>query len=96
MLRLAMIETGWTIDSLAAHLGIDKAHVSRLLTGEKPWRLEHLVALPRDMETRFERKRAEYFGLIVVERVDTETAERYLACGLFNILARPALKADLR
>ena len=86
MLRDAMAETGWTLDALAAHYAFDRSHAHRLLSGEKPWRLEHLVALPPELDACFARKRAEAHGLIVVERVDAATAEMHLASGLFNLL----------
>jgi hypothetical protein len=88
MLREAVTESGWTLDALASHLGFDRGHLHRLLSGDKPWRVEHLVALPPEVDAAFSRKRAEAHGLIVVERVDSITAEHQLASGLFNVLTR--------
>lgn len=87
MLRGAIDDSGWKHDALAKHLGLDKAHLSRLLTGEKPFRIEHLVGLPDEIEALFERRRAESFGHIVCERVDEATALQQLASGLLNLAA---------
>jgi len=91
LLRDALTETGWTLDALAAYYDFDRSHAHRLLTGEKPWTVRHLLRLPHDVEARFVRLYAERLGWIVVERVDAATAERQLASGLFNVLAGPRL-----
>ena len=74
-------------EALATHMGIDKAYLSRLRSGEKPWRVEHVVGLPDDVEARFERLRAEHLGLIVVEPVHGKAAVENFVSGLFGILA---------
>ncbi len=93
MLRAAIAESGWKHDALAEYLRVDKAHLSRLLSGEKPFRIEHLVGLPDDVEALFERRRAESFGHIVCERVDETTALQQLASGLLNLAASARLPA---
>jgi hypothetical protein len=93
MLRQAIADTGWKHEALAEALAIDKAYLSRLLSGEKPFRVEHLVSLPDDLEARFATLRAESCGLIVVAPVDEATACRHLVSGLIGVLsARPALR----
>lgn len=73
-------------DALATAMGIDKAYLSRLRSGEKPWRIEHVVALPDEIEARFEQLRAEAFGLIVVAPVEGDDAVRHLVSGLCGVL----------
>jgi hypothetical protein len=92
MLRRAIYDTGWTHDALAVEMQVDKAYLSRMLSGEKPWTVKHLCNLPDDIEALFEQRRAESFGLIVVAPVDAETARRHLVSGLLGVLApKPAL-----
>ena len=70
---------------------IDKGHLWKLLHGEKPWRIEHLLALPDDIEACFEQRRAEAFGLIVVEPVDGDQALKNFVSGLLGVLGGPRL-----
>ena len=86
LLRKAINDRGWSLEALAAHMGIDRAHVSRVLLGEKSLTLAFEVALPDDVEALYKQYRAESFGLIVVEQCDEETARRQFASGLFNLL----------
>lgn len=109
LLRKAVSDTGWTCEAIAAELNdalpgrrFDKTYVWRMLNQEKPFPPEVLVALPEDIEARFEQLRAEACGLLVIVRVDHATAQQQLASGLFNLLALqlPAraaapVKADL-
>lgn len=87
LLRAAIAESGWNQEALATAMDIDAAYLSRLLNGEKPWSVKQLLLLPDDVEALFEKKRAESFGLIVVERVSDDVARQQLATGLFNMLA---------
>lgn len=99
----------WTHEAIVAAMKpfgicIDATYFSKMLAGEKPIGLKHIDALPDEIEATYYRLQAEHFGLIVIERVDDATAERYLAIALFSKLSRPALpkkttgpiKADLR
>jgi hypothetical protein len=74
-------------EALAMHMGIDKAYLSRLRSGEKPWRVEHVVALPDDIEANFEQLRAESFGFIVVRPASPESAASHFVAGVFGLLA---------
>lgn len=95
MLRTAISECGWKHEALAAAMAIDPAYLSRMLSGEKPWTVRHIVALPDDVEARFEAKRAESLGLIVVAPAQGEDAVRQFVSGLFGVLrSRLPLKAD--
>src|SRR4051794_32930864 len=74
LLRECVLECGWTYEALAVEMAerlerptFDKAFLWKLLNGEKPLRIEHLLALPDDVEVLFESKRAESLGLIVAE-----------------------------
>lgn len=86
LMRQAIEDCKWKHEALAESMGIDKAYLSRLLSGEKPWRVEHVVSLPDDVEAKFEALRAESFGLIVVPRLSGDAAIHALAAGLFGIL----------
>lgn len=93
LLRQAVADTGWTLDALAADMHIDKAHISRVLNGEKRLTLEFVVALPDDVEALFEKRRAEHFGHIVVTPAATASdAVQQLVSGLVGVLA-PRLPA---
>ncbi len=103
MLRTAVQETGWTLDALEAEMKLDKSLISRVLNGERPMTLKFLTTLPDDVEARFEQKRAESFGLIVVAPVSGDDAVRHLVSGIFGVFgtrlpakARTFAKADLR
>jgi hypothetical protein len=103
LLRQCVSACGWSIEALAVEMGIDdKSLLWRMLRNERPWRPEHLVALPDDVERMFAQRYAESFGLIVVVPVDGEQAARNFVSGLFGLLAHqlPArahhmAKADL-
>lgn len=96
LLRRCIADTGWTLESLAVEMQVDKAYLSRMLSGEKPWTVKHLCNLPDDVEALFEQRRAESFGLIVVSPVDLDTARKHLVSGLLGVLAPACLpsKAD--
>ena len=67
-MRQAMDETGNTYDSLRAATGISGSHWQRMFNNEKPLRPSNIVALPLDMQIRFEELRAKDLGLLVVRR----------------------------
>lgn len=95
LLRQAVSNSSWTLDALEAHMRKDKSYISRVLNGEKPLTLAFIVALPDDIEAAWERKRAEHFGLIVVERTSGDDAVRSLVSGLIGVLTdRLPMKAD--
>jgi hypothetical protein len=93
LLQQAMQDTGWTIDALAMAWNVDRAYAWRLVNGEKPFSVERLLALPDDLEARFEALRAESFGAIVVARVDESTALAQLASGVLNLVLTSSLPA---
>jgi hypothetical protein len=72
---------------LATEWRVDRSYVWRLFAGEKPWSVERHLALPDDLEADFEKRRAQSFGLIVVEPVDEQTAREHLVSGLMGLLA---------
>lgn len=90
LMNRAVEESTWRHkqEALATAMGIDKAYLSRLRSGEKPWRIDHVVALPDEIEARFEQLRAEAFGLIVVAPASPESAANHLVAGLLGLLQR--------
>jgi hypothetical protein len=102
-LRDIVDEQGHTIDSLAAHMTLDRSYVYRVLHGEKTLTLPFLSALPPGVEVEFHARRAEQAGRIVVSPLDFEMARRSLVAGLMGVLAArlperagPAAKAGLK
>lgn len=93
MLRQAIEDAGWKHEALTTYLQIDKAYLSRLLTGEKPFRPEHLVSLPPDVKARFAHLQAESFGLIVVKPLEGQDAVRALVAGLVGVMKGASLPA---
>ena len=92
--RQAMDDTGNTYESLNAHTGISGSHWQRMFTGEKPLRVENVLALPKDMQTRFEELRAKDLGLFVVRPMNGDDALAAVLGGFASILAaRPAVAA---
>lgn len=92
LLRQAVQERGWTLDALAAAMGKDRAYIGKVLNGDKPFTLEFLVALPDDVEARYEHLRAEHFGLIVVQPLEGADAHRAFVAGFLGMVA-PRLPA---
>lgn len=93
LVRRAMADTAHTLDSLAAHMGKDRAYIARVLKGEKPMSLAFIVALPDDLEARYEQLRAQQFGLVVVAPcTNPDRAIEQLVTGLVSLLA-PRSKA---
>lgn len=101
LMREAITESRWKHGALAAAMKLpNEAYLSRMLSGEKPWTLRHIEALPDDIETIYYRLRSESLGLLVATPVDAETARRHLVSGLIGILAPraeklPMVKAEL-
>jgi hypothetical protein len=94
--RQAMEDTGNTYESLHAHTGISGSHWQRLFTAEKPLRVENVLALPKDMQTRFEELRAKDLGLLVVRPMHGDDAIAAVLGGFASILAaRPQAAALL-
>jgi hypothetical protein len=91
LMRRAVADCGYTLDALEAAMGKDRAYIHKVLQGDKPMSLDFIVALPDDVEARFEQLRAEHFGLIVVAPVDHATAVRQLVSGLVGVLATKAV-----
>ncbi len=93
LLRTCVHDKGWTLEALAAEMSIDKSLISRVLNGERPLTLTFLLALPDEVEALFEARRAETFGLIVVEPASGDQAVRNLVSGLFGVLGASKLPA---
>ena len=89
LLCRAVSECGYTLDALAASMEKDRSYIHKVLQGDKPTSLEFIVALPDDVEARFEQLRAESFGLIVVAPASADSAAQHLVAGLLGLL-RPA------
>jgi hypothetical protein len=97
LLRKCVADCGWTIDALSTEMQIDKGHLWKLLNGQKPWRLEHLLALPADVDALFAQRRAEGCGLLCVPPPENEhQAIRQLMSGLFGVLGRQTSTEKLR
>lgn len=95
LLRQVLAKSDWTLDALEAHMRKHKSYISRVLNGEKPMTLDFIVALPDEIEAAWEAKRAEHFGLVVVNRVSGDDAIRSLVSGLVGVLTdRLPAKAD--
>lgn len=96
LMRAAIDESGVKHEAIAAEMGLpNAAYLSRMLSGEKPWTLRHIEALPDGIEAIYYRMRSESLGLVVAEPVDFETARRHLVSGLLGVLApRLPAKAD--
>lgn len=88
LMNQAIDESDWSHkqDALATNMGIDKAYLSRLRSGDKPWRVEHVVGLPAEIEGRFVDLRAESFGRIVVRPASGPDAIKQFVSGLFGVL----------
>jgi hypothetical protein len=84
LLRRAVADTGHTLDSLEHAMNKGRAFIHRVLNGDARCTLDFIVALPDDVEARFEELRAEYFGRVVVAPVSDDEARRCLAIGLFH------------
>jgi len=93
LLRACVQDKGWTLEALEAEMAIDKSLISRVLNGERPLTLTFLLALPDEVEALFEARRAETFGLIVVEPAHGDQAVRNLVSGLFGVLGASKLPA---
>lgn len=78
-------------EALATYMGIDKAYLSRLRSGEKPWRVEHITALPDDIQARFDQLRAEASGFIVVTPLEGPDAVKGFVGGLMGLLLRKGI-----
>lgn len=95
-LRDAIDELGWKHDALAVvlsertGLAIDGPYLSKMLSGDKPLSAAHLAALPDDIEAVLYRRRAERFGLIVVEPLTGLAAQKALVAGLIGVMSAPA------
>lgn len=93
LMNRAVAETGWTPEALDAHWNTSRGYAWRLLNGEKSWSVERLLALPDDIESRFEALRAESFGHIVVAPLAREEGMKAFVAGLCSLLGTPALPA---
>jgi hypothetical protein len=104
LLRECVRECGYTNAALAAAMGIDDPSlVWRMLNNERPWKVEHWIAIPDDVDVLYATKYLERAGFIVVAPVHGAQAARNFVSGLFGLLAAQplpsraghALKAEL-
>lgn len=92
LLREAIDESGWKHEALAVEMRLpNAAYLSRMLSGEKPWTLRHLLALPNDIEKRFAEKWARHRGAVVVAPLAGDAAVAALVGGLVGVLTGAAL-----
>lgn len=103
-LREAIDESGWKHAALAVQMNLpNAAYLSRMLSGEKPWTLVHLLALPDKIEKRFAKKWYEHRGGVTVPKLRGQRAALMFAAGalgVFGAMSLPArsngqLKAEL-
>lgn len=98
LLNQAVNDTGHTLDSLAAAMQKDRAYIGKVLSADKPLSYAFVIALPDDVEARFEQLRAKRFGFVVVDPAPdrAEARERFVS-GLLALLDAPSplpVKAD--
>lgn len=93
LMNAAIDESGWKHkqEALATYMDIDKAYLSRLRSGDKPWRVEHVVSLPEDVQAIFARKSAEACGFVVVIPSARAHAARDFVAGLLGLLDGKAI-----
>jgi hypothetical protein len=84
-------DTNYTLESLSAAMGRDKAYISRVLHGEKPMTLLFITELPDDLEALYEQRRAEHFGRIVVEPLSGVDAQRAFVAGALGLMSGSVL-----
>lgn len=87
LLRAAYDESGHTLDSVAAHMRIDRSYINKVLHGEKPLRLEFETALPPDLIGLYRKKQAEAYGYIVVRPLTGADAQCAFVAGALGLLA---------
>ena len=74
MIRKAVADGGWSLDALAAHMGKSRAHIHRILNGERPMTLLFMAQLPPDVKVGVAKGWAEAFGFYVVTPAEGEAA----------------------
>ena len=95
LLRESIDDCGWKHDALAVQLQLpNAAYLSRMLSGEKPWTLRHLVALPDDIEKCFAEKWAKARGAVVVAPLAGQAAVDALVGGLVGVLIGAPLRGQ--
>src|SRR5215212_951181 len=72
LLRRAVADCGYTLDVLGASMGKRVAYIDTVLRGEQPMSVDFFLALPPDVEARFEQLRSEHFGLLVLTAANGE------------------------
>lgn len=90
-MRQAVSDCGYTLDALEAAMGKGRAYIHKVLNGEKPVSLEFIIALPDDVEARYEQLRAKALGLIVVKPSSGDAAIENLVSGLCGLLGKKAV-----
>jgi hypothetical protein len=87
-LKDAMRETGWTAETLARHYGVHRSYMERCLAAVKPLTADRLANLPPDVAAKFDAKRAERRGLIVVQPLAGLDAQKAVVAGLLGLMAQ--------
>jgi hypothetical protein len=96
-IRKALSDTGWTMDAIASHMNavrdeadgkVDKARVSRVLSGDNPMPQGFFDRLPHDAKGLFYKRQAEAHGHYVVSPAETvEDGARALIVGVLSAFA---------
>jgi hypothetical protein len=94
-IRAAIESTDWKHVAVAEALHVDQPYLSRLLAGEKPLNLNHVLSLPRTVASHVARLNAEAHGWRCVPPVSDADAMHYLAIGLINLFQKAPAKATL-
>jgi hypothetical protein len=63
LLRRAVADCGYTPNALESSMGRHRTHIHAVLHGRRRMSLRFFVALPEEVEARFEALRSELFGL---------------------------------
>jgi hypothetical protein len=97
LLRSSAKDLGYTLDALEAaiHPTVGRAYIGKVLSGEKPLRLEFEVSLPIDLLTEYRKRQAEEYGLIVVQPLTGLAAQRAFVAGALGLLAAVPAKAAM-
>lgn len=82
--RQAVKDARWTTDALAAHWGLDRGYVWRILNGEKPLSRDRTLAFPDDITAAYLTLKAKAHGMTVVAPVSIDEALPMLLGGIVS------------